>query len=244
MNRATTSTPFAIVILILAAACASPASQPTTDAAPPASASTVSAGASAATTPEASASPAPPCDEGLPSASSAADPSASAAPLAEGPLEPGRYTTTRFEPQIALTLGAGWRELFEDDSDEVALESDSGFLAITRVTRVVDPETGRAEDAPEDLFGWLLEHDALAVECTTAVTVGGLPGMMLEATVARGADIFAYAEGNMRVVSGQGMRYYVLSLEGPELTIVAASGDLDALIANVQPAIDSLAVVE
>ena len=167
-------------------------------------------------------------------------------PLAKGPLQPGRYTSTRFEPQLELTLGSGWAEQFPDDNDELALDHDGGFLAITRVSSVVDPSGSGTTDAPDDLFAWLTAHGALTVEHTEDVTVAGLPGQMLEATVAKTAEMFAYPTGNMRVVEGDRVRYYVVPLDGPDLTIVVASQGtrFEDLIAAVEPVVDSLEIVE
>lgn len=78
-------------------------------------------------------------------------PSASISPLRIGPLPAGTYTTTRFEPTLVVTLGEGWTQLFADDADEVALDhpADRVALNFTRVTRVVDPDSGRPVDAPD-----------------------------------------------------------------------------------------------
>jgi hypothetical protein len=164
--------------------------------------------------------------------------------LSPGPLEPGRYTTTQFEPRIALTLGSGWTELFADDSDEVALERPGAFMGITRVTCVIAPSNGREADVPSDLAAWLSEHYALQVGSTAEVTVAGLPGTMLEGIVAQSVEMFAYPTGNMRVVAGERIRYYILELDGSELTIVVMGSPtgFDALIAEVESIVDSLEV--
>jgi hypothetical protein len=133
---------------------------------------------------------------------------------------------------------------FDDDPDEVALEHGVAFMGITRVTRVVDRSTGTTVDAPEDLFAWLSEHSALTVERTEAVTIAGLPGMMREATVAHSTETFAYPTGNMRATAGDRTRFYVLTLDGPDLTIVvqAPPAEFDAMVEEVEAVLESLEV--
>jgi hypothetical protein len=231
-----------VVIVGLAAACtASSASSQTTDATPMPSTATSTPDATPIPTPAA-------CTPDASAAGESAEPSSAPAtetPLSPGPLEPGRYTTTQFEPRIALTLGSGWTELFADDSDEVAFErSGPAFLGITRVTCVIAPSNGREADAPSDLAAWLSEHYALQLGSTAEVTVAGLPGTMLEGIVAQTVEMFAYPAGNLRVVAGERIRYYILELDGSELTIVVMGSPSvsDALIAEAESIVDSLEV--
>lgn len=171
-------------------------------------------------------------------------PPPSEAPLTVGPLEPGRYTTTTFYPRIALTLGPGWRQLFEDDTDELAFERADGFLGFGRVDCVVDPKTGWAVDAPDDLAAWLAEHEALTFEGAAEVTVAGLPGTRVEVTSTRTVDLFHYPTGNFRAVADNRFRWYIVSVNGRELTITAAApvAAADAVFADVQAILDSLEV--
>jgi hypothetical protein len=194
--------------------------------APPAQSQTVAAIPSRACPPaEASSAQASPATAARsPHASS--DPSASGLlTIHEGDLAPGWYTTTAFQPVLRFRLGDGWRAYFQDDSDEIAFDrSDgTGFLAITRVTRVIDRVIGNIP-VPDDLMGWLALNPAFCwAGPPTSVTMGGLTGSMIDGRVKPGlapTDIFAYETGNMRVVGGDRIRYYILPLDGPDLTIV------------------------
>jgi hypothetical protein len=186
-------------------------------------------------------------------------PSGSAAPTAEptgwlrlheGTLYAGRYATAQFDPTLRFTLGSGWTAPFQEDGNEIALDrANEDFLGITRVSRVIDPATGDTVPVPDDLAGWLLRNPNFEWSGPgIAVTVGGLRGTMLEGRVDAGlvpTDTFAYPEGNMRIIGGDRMRYYVLPLEGPDLTIVVAgrreSGWVSTLAA-VQVVLDSLEI--
>jgi hypothetical protein len=143
-------------------------------------------------------------------------------------------------------LSDGWSALFPDDSDEVAFDGLDvpGFLAITRVTKVVG-STGSIP-APDDLIGWLAANPKFSWSGKpVAVTVGGVAGAMIDGSVKTGTDVFAYETGNMRVTTGEHVRYYVLPLDGPDLTIVVMSpGDgFEALLDLAQATIDSLEIV-
>lgn len=177
---------------------------------------------------------------------SAAPSTAEIALRGSGPLEPGRYTTTHFEPRIAMTLGSGWNLLFADDDDELAFErtGKTSFLGFGRVTRVVNPATGRDEDAPSDLIAWLSQHNALTDTCTTQADVGGIPARIVEATASRTADLFFYPTGSFHVTTGSRFRWYVLTVDGLELTITVAApvDEFDSMITDVASVIDSVEV--
>jgi hypothetical protein len=167
--------------------------------------------------------------------------------LGSGALPPGKYTTTLFQPTLAFTLNDGWRGLFPDDDDEVALEGPDGVIfAITRVTKVVDPATRTAVDVPDDLVEWLTSHPLLTAEAPQAVTVAGLDGMSVDVTATNDADLglFAYETGNMRIPPGVTFRCIVLPFDGPDLTIVLGAPDAGFAEATemIQPVLDSLVI--
>lgn len=160
----------------------------------------------------------------------------------------GTYRTTAFEPPLQFTVGDGWRAMFPDDPDEIALEQggEAIFLAMSRVSRVVDPGTFVGADVPDDLVAWLTQHPALATSEPRSVEIAGISGMLVDACVLGDREIFAYETGNMRVINGDRVRFYVLPLEGRDLTIVVGtpSGpDTEAALAVVEPLLDSLQVV-
>jgi DNA-directed RNA polymerase specialized sigma24 family protein len=167
--------------------------------------------------------------------------------LVSGALPPGRYTTTLFQPTLAFTLDDGWRGLFPDDDDEVALEGPAGvFFAISRVAKVIDPTTGTAVDAPDDLVEWLTTDPRLTAEAPNAVTVDDLAGQSVDFTSNDGREhaIFAFPTGNLRIPPGVTYRCYVVPLEGPDMTIIVGAptaGFADA-VAMTQPVIDSLVI--
>jgi hypothetical protein len=194
-----------------------------------------------------------------PAASSA--PSATASPtssptqpsgpltIRRGSLPAGTYTTTAFEPTLHFRLNDGWSGVFPDHSDEIAFHAleVTGFMAITRVTKVVD-RTGTIS-VPDDLIGWLAANPNFSWSGKpVAVTVGGVTGAMLDGSVKTGTDVFAYDTSNMRIVTGDHIRYHVLPLDGPDLTIVLAGPGGDdgfeaALLDSAQATIDSLEIV-
>jgi glucose/arabinose dehydrogenase len=167
--------------------------------------------------------------------------------LVSGALSPGRYTTTLFQPTLAFTLDEGWRGLFPDDDDEVALEGPAGaFVAISRVAKVVDPTTRSPVDAPDDLVEWFTTHSLLTAETPQAVTIGGLNGQIVDVKVTDGSEreIFAFPTGNLRIPADVSCRFHVIPLDGPDLTIsvCAPYAGFAETLAMTQPVIDSLEI--
>jgi len=167
--------------------------------------------------------------------------------LISGALSAGRYTTTLFQPTLTFTLEDGWRGMFPDDDDEVALEGpDGAFFAISRVSEVVDPTTGTAVAAPDDLVEWFTTHPMLTAETPQSVTVGGLPGQVVDVFVTNGSErgIIAFPSGNLRIPAGVTYRCYVLPLEGPDMTIIvgAPNAGFAEVVEATQAVIDSLVI--
>jgi hypothetical protein len=163
---------------------------------------------------------------------------------------PGRYSTTAFQPTLRLTLGDGWTARFPDDVDEIAFDRpNQDFVAITRVSSVLDPRTGTVGPVPDDLMGWLTANPNYeSSETPVPVEIAGLAGTTIAGQVKAGlapTDTFAYDTGNMRIIGGDRMRYYVLPLDGPDLTVVV-SGRTDsgfaAAVAALQVLLDSLEI--
>jgi hypothetical protein len=162
-----------------------------------------------------------------------------------GLLDAGRYTTTEFRPTIEFAVGDGWSELFADDDDEVALDhvTRTGFM-VTRVTQVVDPETRTTVDVPDDLVAWLAHHPVFKATKPTPVMVAGIRAQMVTLTSPATTDLFAYPTGNMRLPEGASARYFVVPMDGPDLTIIVA-GDtktFDAALALGEPVVASLRI--
>jgi hypothetical protein len=193
-----------------------------------------------------------------PTASAAASPTVATLPdptvaptgpfaLRSGTLPAGEYTTTAFQPTVTFTLVDGWRGMFPDDDDEVALEGPGRALfAISRVSQVVDPTTGTAVDAPDDLVEWLTTHPRITSQAPRVVTVGGLAGQMVDVVVTNGSEleILAFPTGNLRIPQGVTYRIYVVPLDGPDMTIIvgAPNAGFAETIEMFQPVLDSLAI--
>jgi hypothetical protein len=168
-------------------------------------------------------------------------------PLRAGALPAGTYTTTAFEPTISFTIDDGWNGLFPDDSDEVALEGPGAVIfAIGRISKVVDPTTGLAVAAPDDLVEWFTTHPKLTAAAPEAVTISGLDGQRVDVTVTDGSerDIFAYPTGNLRIPVGVTFRCHVVALDGPDMAIVVGAPDAGfaEAVGMIQPVLDSLVI--
>jgi hypothetical protein len=165
--------------------------------------------------------------------------------MTPGALMPGEYRTTAFQPRVTFSLGDGWRALFPDDEDEVALEGPGGaFFAISRVSEVVDPTTGAAVAAPDDLIEWFTTHPQLSTETPKVVTIAGLSAQAVDVTGTNGSEVelFAFPLGNLKIPEGVTYRCHVLQLEGPDLTIIIGApnpGFADA-VERIQPVLDSM----
>lgn len=199
-----------------------------------------------------------PAGTGASSQEVTATPMPTASPLASGPhkitgglLQPGDYTTTVFKPTLLFTVGEGWIALAADDPTGIGMDraDETGLFAFTRLAKVVDGTTHQAVAAPDDLIGWLLAHPSFDWSGgRTPVEIAGLAGEMVEGHV-RGtgsSDLFAYDEGNLRVIGGSHVRFYALPLEGRDLTIVVAGFEnetnYEAISKAAQTILDSLEV--
>jgi hypothetical protein len=185
------------------------------------------------------------------STSPAATPSVAASdaqPIAEGPLRPGWYRTSNFQPTVAFEVGDdGWQAFFVDDADEVYIEGSGGTMVqMTRLSQVVDPATGTSSDAPDDLIAWFLAHPRL--EATEAAndraTLAGLPVRAVTyATTGGDVPLFAYDAGNFHLRPGLSLRTYVIQMDGPDLVVsvlVNADGSVPDSVAVV---LDSLTIL-
>jgi hypothetical protein len=182
-----------------------------------------------------------------------------ASPAASGPhlltqagsLPAGDYTTTVFQPTLHFTLGEGWGNNFPDDFDEIALNRglDTSMIAMTRVSEVIDPTTHKAVPFPDDMIGWLAAHPGFTWDGPKApVEIAGVSGWTLQGKTkgeTRDVDMFAYETGHMRAVPGNRMQFFVLPLEGPDLTIVvmAVNDQFDAVSKAARAMLDTLQIV-
>jgi hypothetical protein len=171
--------------------------------------------------------------------------------LTSGSLPAGDYTTTVFKPTLHFALAEGWNGNFPDDADGVALNrgDDRSILGMSQVARIVDPVTHKAVPVPADLVGWLGAHPSFEwAGPSMPVEIGGLSGSTLKGQLKDGmpqTEIFAYDTGNFRAVPKNPMQFYVLALDGGNLTIVVMAADsyFAEFSAASQPVLDSLEIV-
>ena len=166
--------------------------------------------------------------------------------LSEGSLTPGTYASSAFRPSVTFTIGDGWEALFADDDDELAIEHTPTVLFyMTRVTQVIDPTKGVAAPVPDDLVQWLARHPDLNAEAPKSVTLAGLPARTVVVhTNGQEVATFYYTTGNMRVPAGFTAQYYVLPMDGPDLTVKvgAPTKQWAAALALTAPILESLRV--
>jgi hypothetical protein len=168
-----------------------------------------------------------------------------ASPIQAGLVDPGTYESKPFEPAFLLTIDEqGWRALFAAEDDEIAFEHDDGrLLAFTRVTRVVDPKTGRDVQVPKDLAQWLSNHPALQPTRVAPISVGGASGTRIDAAPTRSeTDIFWYPTGAMHADPDVRWRIIVLDAGGTPLTIVvgAPKASFDQAVKKTRPLLASI----
>ena len=120
-----------------------------------------------------------------------------------GPLEPGAYRTTAFEPAASFRIGAGWEVPVAETASSFTLGRDvdptapldGKYLTFVRVERVfatpllTDDQLRGARGrylrpAPRDLVAWLRAHPYLEVSGSRRVRVGGLAGTQVDVAVA------------------------------------------------------------
>ena len=169
-----------------------------------------------------------------------------------GLLQPGEYTTTVFKPTLHFTLGDPWIALAADDPTGIGMDrpDETGLFAFTRLARVVDPTTHQAVAAPDDLLGWLLTHPSFDWSGgRTSVQIAGLASEMVDGHVqGKGSsELFAYDEGNLRVMGGAHVRVYNLPLDGRDLTILVTGyeneSNFEATAKAGQTILDSLEII-
>lgn len=148
---------------------------------------------------------------------------------AEGPLEPGWYRTSQFLPAFAFRVdGDGWRALFADDADEFAIDLNGRepLVAIARPAKVIDPMTGVAADAPDDLVAWFVAHPRLnAEEVDDRTSLAGQAVRTVEFGNPGTVDIpiFSFPSGDFRAPPGTTQRSYVAAMDGPDLVVTVVT---------------------
>jgi hypothetical protein len=122
---------------------------------------------------------------------------------AGGPLEPGAYRTTTFEPAVSFRVGAGWEVPVGETAGSFTIGRDvdptapldGKYLTFVRVEQVFavplltdDQLRGTRgkylRPAPRDVVAWLRAHPYLEVFAPRRIRVGGLAGTRGDVAVA------------------------------------------------------------
>lgn len=128
-----------------------------------------------------------------------------------GPLDPGTYTTQSFSPAITYTVSAGWTN-GEDLNGNflLGLADDMRYIGIYRDANAPykceehpDADVGQSV---RDYTRWLRSNTLLHVTKPRPVSVGGLNGVVMDISKARGAEgkgcTFDTLEGNVPFIIG------------------------------------------
>jgi hypothetical protein len=164
--------------------------------------------------------------------------------IKEGPLAPGRYLQAGFSPGVSFVLGTGWQAFFDDKDSAFLGRPDNLALGINKPPKVVDPKTGQPADTPADLADWLAKSPAFDSATSTAVTVGGMPATLVEATSSVDRALFYYASGNFHTVPGTKSLFYVFPLDGPDLLVMflGPTAAFEADLPMIKTIVDSITV--
>jgi hypothetical protein len=181
-----------------------------------------------------------------------------------GPLAPGRYTTEIFSPSITYTVPEGWTN-GEDllGNFLLEIEGETRFVGIYRNITVPlpcqeepDPDVGLTVDALAD---WYTSHPGLVTSDPETISVGGLPGVVIDVSLdpswTKGCG-WSGGQPSVGIVIGAGPsslthvvstsrpaeRLYLLEAVGGNVVIeVGPEGtSLDEYVKVVTPIIESL----
>ena len=99
-----------------------------------------------------------------------ATPAPTLPPIRSGNSKAGTYRIEHVEPEIHVTLPAGW-ELYFNDAGGAYMNTGGGELLLARPEQVIVPDTNDHEPAPEDLLAWFVDHSSLRVTEPTPVEI-------------------------------------------------------------------------
>jgi hypothetical protein len=118
------------------------------------------------------------------------------------------YYTANFEPAFTIRPGADWwmannittLASFERGPNEPKPPSDY-VVQLVRPTKVVPPGNSSLAPAPPDLIAWLRARPDLTLSEVASVTVGGIPGTMVDGTLR--SDAALNPEGIVNLICGE-----------------------------------------
>lgn len=163
-------------------------------------------------------------------------------PFGIGAVPAGLHDFAIFDPHLSMVFGDGWTAVVPPDDDEIALEG-LAFLAISRPSLAVDPNTGQNVPLPDDIIEWIATHKNLDATEPVATTLGERAASMIDATALEGTKIFAFSAADA-ILLGKGdvMRLIVSDVNGTTVTalMIAPPAEFDQAVAAGQELLDTL----
>lgn len=163
-------------------------------------------------------------------------------PFGIGAVPAGLHDFTVFSPRLSMVFGDGWTAVVPPDDDEIALDGPV-FLAISRPSLVVDPDTGQNVPLPGDVIQWVATHRNLEAGEPVAATLGERTASMIDATAMEGTKVFAFSAADAILVGkGDMMRLIVSDVNGTTVTalMIATPAEFDQAVAAGQELLDTL----
>jgi DNA-binding beta-propeller fold protein YncE len=188
----------------------------------------------------------------LPAATPVTSPTPCSADFGRCWLAPASYRFDAFEPPLGMTLDGAWY-LDSASPDLLAFvryRSDSITEAMEIARDVVevleaDGTATTIEPTIGAFVGWLQGRAGLTIGAESATTLGGLPAVMVDVAATQETSLFRYPETDAEygLVPGQVIRFVVAESGGHRfhVAVEGPAGDIDAMWADVQPLVDSIA---
>ena len=185
------------------------------------------------------------------------------------PLPAGNYTTSKFAPAMAMTLGDAWKVAYPDNAEYLLLvrnDGRDGAISFAHLNQVFNPDgiyttrddltrSGAVESAPDDLANWLAANANLSVSAPSPVQAGPIDGFYVEVGVRSGYQselcpgncvplwVFDEAQlGRGFLREGTLYRIYGLNVGGAKILVILLAGadDYDTLVAEADRIVSSM----
>jgi serine/threonine protein kinase len=97
-------------------------------------------------------------------------------------LDPGKYVTDEFEPAFTFSIGKGWADAANEQSDvfRIQLSAISNSMWFVNAQSVYDVSSEEVISTPSDLTAWFQRHPYLKTSDPTPVSVGGVSGKQFD----------------------------------------------------------------